>query len=237
MGQMNQTYYWAKKANNYLSDYPQIKNILRKIFVKWQSSNNSTNIKGANNRINISDSIVKNANFDICGENNTITIDSETIAENLTFYVRGSNHQIHIGKNCRFTRGGTIWIEDEDCNLSIGDNNYIVKADITIVESNSSIEIGNDCMFANDIDIRNSDSHSIINLDDGMRINPAKNIKIEDHVWIGAYSKILKGVTICKDSVVGIGSVVTKSVPNNTVVAGIPAKVVKKNTTWDSQRI
>ena len=237
MGQMNQTYYWAKKANNYLSDYPQIKNVLRKIFVKWQSSNNSTNIKGANNKINISDSIVKNANFDICGENNTITIDSETIAENLTFHVRGSNHQIHIGKNCRFTRGGTIWIEDEECNLFIGDNNYIVKADITIVESNSSIEIGSDCMFANDIDIRNSDSHSIINLDNGMRINPAKDIKIEDHVWIGAYSKILKGVTICKDSVVGIGSVVTKNVPNNTVVAGIPAKVVKENTTWDSQRI
>lgn len=237
MSQIRQNYYWAKKANNYLSDYPRIKSVVRKIFVKWQSGNNNTNIKGSNNQIDIADSIVKNVNFDILGENNTITIDSETIADNLTFYIRGSNHRVHIGKNCRFTRGGTIWIEDEACNLLIGDNNYIVKADITIVEPNSSVKIGNNCMFAYDIDIRNSDSHSIISLDSGKRINPAKDIKIEDRVWIGAYSKILKGVTICQDSVVGIGSVVTKNVPNNTVVAGIPAKVVRENIIWDSQRI
>ena len=237
MSTTHQSYYWAKKANAYLDDYPRIKSIVRKIFVRWQSNNNNSNIKGNNNRIDVSDSIVKNVNFDISGDNNTIVISAETIVENLNFCISGSNHHIYIGKNCRFVNGGTIWIEDRDCNLLIGDNNYIVKADISITESNSSVEIGSDCMFAFDIDIRNGDSHSIIDLSNGERINPAQNIKIEDHVWIGAYSKILKGVTISKDAVVGIGSVVTRNVASNTVVAGIPAKVIKENTTWDSQRI
>ncbi len=237
MNDTSQRYYWAKKAYIHLNDYPWLRDIIKKIFVKWQSSNNNTSIKGNNNQIKISDSIVKNTSFDIHGENNTITIDSQTIVENLTFYIRGSNHRVSIGKNCRFIKGGTIWIEERNCKLSIGDNNYIVNADISITEANSSIEIGSNCMFANNIDIRNGDSHSIIDLTTGKRINQTQNIKIKDHVWLGAYSRILKGVTIHQDAVVGIASVVTKDVPNNTVVAGIPAKVIKENTTWSSERI
>ena len=237
MNNTYQKYYWAKKAYIYLNNYPWLRDILKKVFVKLQSGNNNTKIKGDNNQIQIGDSIVKNTNFDIYGENNTITVDSQTILENLTFHIRGSGHHIFIGKNCRFTKGGTIWIEEQNCKLLIGNDNYIVNADISITESDSSIEIGNNCMFANNIDIRNGDSHSIIDLSTGKRINHTRNIIIKDHVWLGAYSRILKGVTIHQDSVVGIASVVTKDVPNNTVVAGIPAKVVKENTTWDSERI
>ena len=237
MSKTYQKYYWAKKANIYLSDYPRIKSIIGKIFVKWQSRNNDTNVKGNNNKINAENSIIKNTHFDICGDNNAITVGSQTIIENLTFYVRGSGHHISIGANCRFTNGGTIWIEDQDCNLFIGDNTYIVNADISLTESNSSITIGNNCMFANNIDIRNGDSHSIIDLNSGDRINQAKDIEIKDHVWIGAYCKILKGVTINQDAVVGMASVVTRDVPSNTIVGGIPAKVIKGNVTWDSQRI
>lgn len=237
MSKTYQKYYWAKKADYYLNDYPQIKNIVKKIFYKWQSRNNTTNIKGNNNQIKASDSILKNVSFDICDDHNLISIGSKTIIENLTFYIRGSGHRISIGKNCRFTNGGTIWFEDQDCYLLIGDNTYIVNADISITESNSSVKIGKSCMFANNIDIRSGDSHSIIDLTSGKRTNQAQNIEIEDHVWIGAYSRILKGVTIKKDSVVGIASVVTKDVPGNTVVAGVPAKIIKENITWNSERI
>lgn len=54
-----------------------------------------------------------------------------------------------------------------------------------------------------------------------------KEIIIENDVWIGMRSIILKGVTIGEKSIVAAGSVVTKSVPANTIVAGNPAKVVK----------
>jgi acetyltransferase-like isoleucine patch superfamily enzyme len=53
-------------------------------------------------------------------------------------------------------------------------------------------------------------------------------ITVEDDVWIGGGSIVLAGVKIHKNSVIGAGAVVTKDVPENTVVAGIPAKPIKK---------
>jgi len=55
-------------------------------------------------------------------------------------------------------------------------------------------------------------------------------VKICDNVWIGMNAVILKGVTIGENSVVAAGSVVTKSVEPNTIVAGNPAQVVKTFT-------
>lgn len=230
-------YSWAKKIDSYLTNAPLIRKTLRTGFIKWQSRHSSRKVKGQNNQISIQESIVKNSTFDICGNNNTIEIGSQTIIENFTFYIRGSNHKVAIGSNCRFNQGGTIWMEDEGCSLTIGDNTLILKADISLTETNSSIEIGSDCMLSSDIDIRSGDSHSIIDLATGERVNQASDIRIEDHVWIGAHARILKGVTIAKNSVVGMGAVVTKNVLSNTVVAGIPAKTVKSNITWDSKRI
>ena len=53
-------------------------------------------------------------------------------------------------------------------------------------------------------------------------------IVIEDDVWIGAQSIILKGVTIGARSIIGAGSVVTNSIPADCIAAGNPCKVVKK---------
>lgn len=230
-------YGWAKKIDTYLVNVPVVRNILRRGFIKLQSRHNTHKVKGQNNQILVRDSIIKNSTFDIHGDNNTIEVDSQTIIENFTFHIRGSNHKVAIGFNCRFNQGGTIWIEDEGCTLTIGDNTLMIEADISLTEANSSIAIGNDCMFSSDVDIRSGDSHSIIDLSTGERVNQAGNVLIEDHVWIGAHARILKGVTIAENSVVGMGAVVTKDVLSNTIVAGIPAKTVKTNITWDSDRI
>ena len=48
------------------------------------------------------------------------------------------------------------------------------------------------------------------------------------NVWLGAGAKILPGVTVGENSIVAAGAVVTKSVPKNSVVAGVPAKIIKK---------
>lgn len=58
-------------------------------------------------------------------------------------------------------------------------------------------------------------------------------VVIEDDVWIGANSTILKGVTIGEGSVVAAGSVVTKNVPAYTIVGGVPAKIIKNRFTDD----
>jgi acetyltransferase-like isoleucine patch superfamily enzyme len=60
----------------------------------------------------------------------------------------------------------------------------------------------------------------------------AKPITIEDNVWIGFKSTILKGVTIGAGSIVGAYSCVTKDVPPNCMVAGNPARIIKENISW-----
>ncbi|MDE7192107.1 MAG: sugar O-acetyltransferase, partial [Clostridia bacterium] len=53
-------------------------------------------------------------------------------------------------------------------------------------------------------------------------------VKIGNNVWIGAHATILSGVTIGDNAIIAAGAVVTKDVPQNTVVAGVPAKIIKK---------
>ncbi len=54
-----------------------------------------------------------------------------------------------------------------------------------------------------------------------------KSVKIGKNVWIGAHATILQGVTIGNNSVVAAGAVVTKDVPENAVVGGVPAEIIK----------
>jgi acetyltransferase-like isoleucine patch superfamily enzyme len=62
--------------------------------------------------------------------------------------------------------------------------------------------------------------------------NIDNSITIGNHVWIGADVKILKGVKIGHGSIIATGSVVTKDVNDNTLVGGIPAKILKENINW-----
>ncbi len=68
-------------------------------------------------------------------------------------------------------------------------------------------------------------------------MNYAENITIEDHVWLAAHVTVLKGVVIGHDSVIGSGSVVTASIPPNSIAAGVPAKGVRSGVTWLAERI
>ncbi|MGM9551172.1 MAG: acyltransferase [Clostridia bacterium] len=109
--------------------------------------------------------------------------------------------------------------------IEIGNNSYI--GDRTEIHSGKMVKIGNNVNIAWDCNILDRDYHAFES-----ECEVVKPVVIEDHVWIGARSMVLKGVTIGEGAVVAAGSVVTKDVPGRCLVAGNPAKVIKENVNW-----
>lgn len=197
---------------------------------------NSKSIKGGNNKILQGQNLRKNFRISIQGKGNTILIHERARITDSRVQIYGDAHKLKIGKNCGI-KNTVFWFEDNNCSIVIGDNTTIEGAHIAVTEPNSSIYIGKDCMFSAGIDIRNGDSHSIIDKQTGKRINYAKDIEIGNHVWIGNGAQILKGVKIGSESIIGIKSLVTKDIPQNSIAVGMPAAVVKSNVTWMRKRI
>lgn len=121
-------------------------------------------------------------------------------------------------------------------NLYIG-GNTTSENDFVIFthNSHSNIKIGNNCMFARNVTIVNTDAHPIYDLTTKQIINKVGTLEIQDNVWIGINATILKNCFIPKGCIVGMGSVVTKKFNNtNCIIAGNPAKIIKENIYWKS---
>lgn len=121
------------------------------------------------------------------------------------------------------------WLE----KLTIGDNVSINE--FCWIEASGSIDIGDNVWIGPRVSLVSfKHNHTLYNHLYGNRpINHgadkiAQKIVIEDNVWLGANCIIMSGVTVGRGSIVAAGSVVTKDVPAYTVVAGVPAKEIKK---------
>lgn len=131
-----------------------------------------------------------------------------------------------------------FWFENEGSEIVIGDNTTTESMCQFASCEGKKIIIGNDCMLSHGIDIRNTDSHSILN-DRGERINPSADIRVGDHVWIGIRSTLLKGSFIPSNCVVAAQSLVNSSLNASeyVLIAGSPAKVIKSGINWDRRRL
>ena len=122
---------------------------------------------------------------------------------------------------------GTVRLQARgvDARISVGpatqfSNNVQVFAEQSVV-------IGSRCLIGDAVLILDSDFHDLSA--EGRHSRPAETspVVLEDNVFIGSRVIILKGVTIGKDSVVGAGSVVVRSIPPGVIAAGNPAKVIR----------
>ncbi|MFD0671330.1 acyltransferase [Cohnella sp. GCM10027633] len=204
--------------------------------VYYAMSGNKKKIKGNGNIVRSSGAFLRKVSFDIEGSGNEIVVGSRTKLSHLKVFVRGSNHKLHIREGCTI-KNGVLWFEDMDCLVEIGAQTTIENAHIAVTEPGSSITVGEDCMFSFGIDIRSGDSHSIIDLNSGNRINRAKDVRIGNHVWLGANVQILKGTTIHDNSVIGARSVVSGVIGGNSIAAGAPARVIRSDIDWRRERI
>lgn len=198
-----------------LLDVFSFRNVINTLFrnfihINSRIKDSKIRIDGNDNTINIMHgNNIKKLKIGIIGNNNLIYLDQDSKLRNLHILIQGNNHKIHIGSNTEIL-GATL--------ISCGDNNQIV--------------IGNHCLIAGGTEMRNCDGHHIFQ--EQQIINQPKKIKIDNHVWIGADVTILKGVHIKENSVIGIKSLVTHKYrfEENSIIAGIPAKIIKKNISW-----
>ncbi|GAB6012659.1 acyltransferase [Viscerimonas tarda] len=191
-------------------------------------------IKGSNNKI-VNRGRFYKVNKKIFGDNNYVEVDELSALSDVNIMIRGNNNRITIGKSTNIN--GTLWIEGSNCHITIGNRVTVINASFTVTEDNLAITVGDSCLFSYGIEVRTSDSHSIIDLASKERINRGESIEIGNHVWVGVKTMLLKGVKIGDDSVIGAQSLVTKDVPANSIAAGNPAKVVKSDITWDINQI
>lgn len=133
---------------------------------------------------------------------------------------------ITIGRNCEIHDYAMIMTYGG--NISIGDNCSLNP--FAIVYGHGGVRIGNAVRIAAHTVIIPA-NHKVSADDQPLHLSgvSTKGIDIADNVWLGSGSRILDGVHIGRNAVVAAGGVVTKSVPDDTTVAGVPARIINKN--------
>ena len=174
-----------------------------------------------------------------------IELGANTIYENIKVEIRSKEVKKYLKIGRQSLLNGRYVIENSNGKIEIGDRTFIGGG--TFISINSII-VGNDVMFSWGCTVMDNDAHSlnwsdrvndVLDWKKGIeqnQIGEYKNwskvesapIVIKDKCWIGFNSIILKGVTMGEGAIIGSGSVVTKDVPDWTIVAGNPAKIIRE---------
>ena len=136
------------------------------------------------------------------------------IGKNVIFNSSHDSNLIGVYSPCMIStvcRGAEIYIGD-NCGFSG-----------TVIAAALKIKVGNNVRCGANTLITDTDWHH-----GDVRVGQDAIVIIHDNVWIGYGVKILKGVTIGENSLIGAGSIVTKDIPANCIAAGNPCKVIRK---------
>ena len=158
----------------------------------------------------------------------SVTFGRKCVSGSIRMWI-GQNVHVHIGDNCVL---GHLEIHAAGGNrVSIGDRSGFNGRVRLLMHEPGDITIGMNCLIGQS-DFTISDMHSIVDIASGRRTNPAASIALGDHVWVGEGALVLKGVKIGADSVIGARAVVTQDIPQQSVAAGTPARVIRSGVTW-----
>jgi len=142
-----------------------------------------------------------------------------------------SRHGIEFGNSVTIGRNVSIRCTGVIRNLGEGIKcgNNVAFGDNTIVAAMGGITIGNDTIMGPNVVI-NAENHIYTDRSVPVRLQgeSRKGICIGENCWVGAGAIILDGVTIGNHCVVGAGAVVTKSFDDDVVIAGVPARIIKR---------
>jgi acetyltransferase-like isoleucine patch superfamily enzyme len=143
-----------------------------------------------------------------------------------------SRVKFEIGRGARLRIGRWAWIGDgskirvHEGEVSIGAKT--VMGQECTISAYQHVEIGRECIVADRVMLIDFD-HGAVEVERPIRLQGIykRDVRVGHNVWIGYGACILRGVTVGDNSIVGTSAVVTKEVPENAVVAGSPARVVR----------
>lgn len=166
--------------------------------------------------------------------------DKCVFSENFSVIARNLNEnkysKIRIEENCRFISGR---IASFGGRINLGSDSSFGKDFVCASGYDMTVNIGTKCMFSHEIYVYAGDGHTLFDTKNNKVINSVssmrqskKEIVIGEHVWVGLRSIIMNGTDIGSGSMLGAVSFVKSKYPNNCMVAGNPAKILKKNIAW-----
>lgn len=171
--------------------------------------------QGRDNVVIIGKTIEDHCNLDMIAEfhaNNTTLI----IGDLSHWLVRLSVISCHDNQLIIWGRGSTSFGTSLTCQMP-----------------NKIVAVGDDCMFATNTWIRNTDMHGFYDLNTRKKINKEGNTIIQPHVWIGQDVAVLGDVMIGYGSIAGAQSLVKGNLSPCSIYAGTPSKKIREETTWE----
>lgn len=183
------------------------------------------------------DAFLKNNYIEKNSKNVLLGQHSRLYPESRIFNFQNDANKIKIGENTHIR--GELLVFANGGQINIGNNSYIGRE--SVLWSQSLIDIGNDVLISHNCNIIDTNSHemnyeeraasyrSLIKFGHPKTATNvlSKPIIIKDYAWISFNVSILKGVEIGKGAIIAAGSMVTKDVPDFTLVAGNPARFIK----------
>lgn len=175
----------------------------------------------------------------IKGRGNVIRIAGSRNPQTLNLHLFGNHNEVSIGARSLLQRlrveiGNKRW-PCSHARLKVGSGFSIASHGRFILgNSGNVLDIGENCMFSSNVVVRGGEyPHLIFDKESGEYLDVSEGIFIGNHVWVGEGAFIGKSVTLPDDCIVGTRSVVTRRFDEqHCVIAGNPARVVKRGVQW-----
>lgn len=166
--------------------------------------------------------------LDFHGRNNTVIIGPECGYHGALNFVADNNLVVMVGSQSKLALDATLY-DGDALVCGKGAQGWGMRV---WVQGGTVCTISDDCLFSENISIRTTDHHSIVDLATWEQINSPADVTIGKHVWVGANVRIGKGVEIGDGSILAADSFVTSSVPRTELWGGTPARMIRKNVSW-----
>src|SRR5947209_13836855 len=148
---------------------------------------------------------------------------------------------LQVGRGAQLELGRWSWlghgtkIRCHEGNVSIGAKT--VMGQECTISAFQHVKIGRECVIADRVMFIDFD-HGVVEVDRPIRMQGIykRDVNVGNNVWIGYGACILRGVTVGDNAIIGTNAVVTKDVPANAVVAGLPARVIRMRAAPKSMR-